>query len=70
MYDLGASLARECKKQKGLLCLYDISVLLYCTLPPLFMKEIFDPDDTEGILEFNQKYADDKYRCFQVVLND
>ncbi len=30
----------------------------------------FDPDDTESILGFNQKYADDKYRCFQVVLND
>lgn len=30
----------------------------------------FDVDDTNGILEFNQKYADDKYRCFQVVLND
>lgn len=30
----------------------------------------FNPDDIESILEFNQKYADDKYRCFQVVLND
>ena len=30
----------------------------------------FGIDDTKGILEFNQKYADDKYRCFQVVLND
>lgn len=30
----------------------------------------FDLDDTESILEFSQKYADDKYRCFQVVLND
>lgn len=29
----------------------------------------FGIDDTKGILEFNQKYADDKYRCFQVVLN-
>ena len=30
----------------------------------------FDVDDTKSILEFNQKYADDRYRCFQVVLND
>lgn len=30
----------------------------------------FDPDDTKSILEFNQKYADDKYRCFQVTLDD
>ena len=30
----------------------------------------FDPDDTKGILKFNKKYSGDKYRCFQIVLND
>lgn len=30
----------------------------------------FEPNNNKGILEFNQKYADDKYRCFQVILND
>lgn len=30
----------------------------------------FDADDSKSISEFNQKYVDDKYRCFQVVLND
>lgn len=30
----------------------------------------FDIDDTKGILDFNQKYADDRYRCFQMVLNN
>lgn len=30
----------------------------------------FGIDDTKGILEFNKKYADDKYRCFQVVLDN
>lgn len=30
----------------------------------------FDPKDTYGILEFNKKYSDDRYRCFQVVLNN
>lgn len=30
----------------------------------------FNVDDTKGILEFNQKYDDDRYRCFQAILND
>jgi len=30
----------------------------------------FDTNDTESILEFNKNYSDDKYRCFQIVLND
>ena len=28
----------------------------------------FDPNDTKNILEFHQKYSDDKYRCFQIPL--
>lgn len=41
-----------------------------CYASTIVDERNFDPDDTKSILEFNQKYADDKYRCFQVVLSD
>lgn len=30
----------------------------------------FDTNDMKGIQEFYSKYGDDRYRCFQVVINN
>lgn len=45
-------------------------LILNCYSSTIVDERNFDLDDTKDILEFNQKYADDKYRCFQVVLKD
>lgn len=41
-----------------------------CYASTIVDERNFDPDDTESILEFKQKYTDDRYRCFQVIPND
>lgn len=65
------------KKQKA--CIYYakpyvkcLAILISnCYSSTIVDERNFDSDDTKSILEFNQKYADDnKYRCFQTVLND
>lgn len=48
-----------------------LAILISNCYPSTIVDERnFNVDDTKGILEFNQKYADDRYRCFQVALND
>lgn len=45
-------------------------LILNCYSSTIVDERNFDTNDTKGILDFNKKYSDDKYRCFQIVLND
>ncbi len=41
-----------------------------CYSSTIIDERNFDINDSIGIQKFYSKYADDKYRCFQAVLED
>lgn len=47
-----------------------VILLSNCYASVIVDERNFEINDIQGIAEFQKKYSDDKYRCFQIVLND